>query len=93
LNGDALKFVDRYCIMRRTEKADRLIFATMIVANMVSFKTVPNRVGDSPDGSKKFERATQHHHPRFGGDGDGLRVLYQCCGRVFGSDRRIEHVG
>ena len=65
----------------------------MIVAEYGLLQDGANRVGDSPDDSKKFERATQHHHPRFGGNGDGLRVLYQCCRRVFGSDRRIEHVG
>lgn len=51
-----------------------------------------NRVGDSLDDSKKFERATQHRHPRPGGDGDGLRVFYRRCRRFFGSGGRIDNV-
>jgi hypothetical protein len=58
----------------------------------VCFTKVPNRVGDSLDDSKKFERATQHRHPRPGGDGDGLRVFYRRCRRFFGSGGRIDNV-
>lgn len=91
LNGDTLKLLIVFA-SAPDRRADRLIRNIACRDNGL-LKDGAKQKGDPPDGSKKFKRATQRHDPHSCGDGDGLRVLYRRCQRLFGPDRRIDHIG